>query len=62
MAKDNVRVTRAIVSRRKNEFGEWIVRAYTEAGRRPEADYFTDDKDDANATAAFMEGRPRVQS
>jgi hypothetical protein len=40
---------------------EWIVRAYDQHGRRfPEADYFTDNREDAEATAARMiEGEPK---
>ncbi len=35
--------------------GEYIVRAYDQHGKRwPEADYFTNDKTDAQQTAALM--------
>lgn len=35
--------------------GEYIVRAYDQNGKRwPEADYFTNDKADAESTAAAM--------
>lgn len=48
----------ARVSSRKNEFGEWVVKVYNADGsRRPQADYFTDDRADADATAkAISEG------
>lgn len=40
---------------RKNEFGEYHVRAYDGAGRRfPEADCFESDRDAARGTAAAM--------
>lgn len=48
---------RTAVSKNR-ETGEWIVRAYHADGKRyPEADYFTNDKADAEATAADMERR-----
>jgi hypothetical protein len=48
-------VARATVARRRNEYGEYVVRAYNAAGMRlPDADYYTDCKDDAESTAALM--------
>lgn len=48
-------VARAVISPRRNEWGEWTVRAYDASGRRvPSADYFTDDRGDAEATALAM--------
>ena len=35
---------------------EFVVKAYTPMGRRPEADYFTDDRDDAESTRWAMTG------
>ena len=40
--------------RRCPDTKEYIVKAYTADGRYPAADYYTDDKDDAEATAALM--------
>ncbi len=40
---------------------EWIVRAYNANGKRmPDADYHTDDKADAEATAKVMVNAPTV--
>ena len=39
---------------RSRETREWIVRAYTERGWYPAADYYTDDKKDAEDTARHM--------
>jgi len=48
-------VQTALISSRKNAFGEWVVRAYDQHGERwPEADYFTPDRDDAEQTAITM--------
>jgi hypothetical protein len=48
-------VTRVTVASRRNEWGEFVVRAYDQDGRRyPPADYFTDDRKDAVQTAAVM--------
>ena len=48
-------VSRVTVSARRNEYGEWVVRAYDQGGNRwPEADYFTNDREDADDTAAAM--------
>ena len=33
---------------------EWVVQTYTNEGRYPAADYFTDDKKDAQDTAETM--------
>jgi len=54
------RVARVTVPTRPTVEREWIVRAYDQHGRRfPEADYFTDNREDAEATAARMvEGEP----
>lgn len=35
---------------RKNEWGEYVVKAYKDGKRYPDADYFTDDKTDALET------------
>jgi hypothetical protein len=48
-------VKRAVVAPRRNTWGEWVVRAYDQHGKRwPEADYHTDDKADAEGTAKLM--------
>jgi len=48
-------VAKATVSKRKNEYGEFVVRAYDANGKRlPDADYHTDDKVDAEQTAKAM--------
>lgn len=44
----------ANVSRRKNEYGEWVVRVWEDGIRNPAADYFTTDKQDAEDTARAM--------
>jgi len=50
-------VAQAVVSKRKNAYGEWVVRAYSADGQRMEsADYHTTDKDDAETTAGMMVG------
>ena len=47
-------VARTTISR-KNEFGEYVVRAYDRHGRRlPDADYYACDMADARATAQQM--------
>lgn len=43
---------------RKNDFGEWVVRLWVDGVHQKDADYFTDDKQDAIMTAKFMEQRP----
>lgn len=48
------RITRAVVSIRRNEWGEWVVRAYVGDDRYPAADYYTDDRSDAQQTARAM--------
>lgn len=49
------RVASATVSARPNEWGEWVVRARDQHGRRwPECDYHTTDRDDACETAVRM--------
>jgi hypothetical protein len=41
--------------KKRNAFGEYVVRAYDEDGKRyPPADYYTDDWDDAVSTANLM--------
>jgi len=37
-----------------DDTGEFVVKAYTESGRLPIADYYTDDRDDAEETARAM--------
>lgn len=50
-----MKLSKAVVASRKNEHGEWVVRAYDENGKRyPAADYFTTDRNDAVGTAAAM--------
>lgn len=49
----DIRVASVKVSGRKNEYGEWTVRARDCRGKVV-ATYYTDDKDDAVATAAAM--------
>ena len=39
---------------KNKETGEWVVKAYAGKTRCEQADYFTDDKADAYATAARM--------
>ncbi len=46
------RITRTTLHKDSDEY---VVRAYGRNGRLPEADYFTDDKDDAKRTAKLME-------
>lgn len=49
------KVARVTFNGRKNAHGEYVVRAYDQHGKRfAEADYFTNDKADAEATAAKM--------
>jgi len=50
-------IVKAQVSGRKNAWGEWVVRAWTKAGRYPLADYYTEDKEDAENTAKAMVNR-----
>ena len=47
-------ITKATVATRRNEYGEWVVRAFVDGVRFPEGDYFTEDKQDAHATAKAM--------
>lgn len=48
---------KAVVTKRKNEFGEYVVRFYNPDGtRNRDADYFTNDYDDAVNTAKAMVG------
>jgi hypothetical protein len=49
-------IVKTTIRRRKNEWGEFVVRVFTPTGHRPAADYFTDDWDDARRTAADMVG------
>lgn len=52
---------KASVSRRKNEFGEYVVRFWEADGtRNKNADYFTSDYDDACGTARAMSGDTTV--
>ncbi len=48
-------VARVTVSKRRNEWDEFVVRAYDQDGKRwPEADYFTNDRTDAIQTGDAM--------
>jgi hypothetical protein len=48
-------VSKVTVPKRKNEWGEFVVRAYDQNGRRyPEADYHTNDRQDAIQTGEAM--------
>lgn len=48
-------VTKANVASRKNEYREYVVRAYDQHGKRfQDADYFTNDRTDACNTANAM--------
>lgn len=48
---------KATVPARRNEFGEWVVKFYSQGGKRHEpGDYFTNDQDDALHTAFVMVG------
>ena len=47
-------MNRKTVISRRNEFGEYRVRLYVDGKAVPEADYFTDDKVDAEETAVAM--------
>lgn len=48
-------VTRVTIRRRRDEFREFVIRAYAADGSRlPDCDYFTDDWDDAQSTYAAM--------
>lgn len=43
------------VAKRVSIWGEWVVLAYDQHGKRfPEADYFTTDREDAERTAVEM--------
>ena len=49
---DKQTVSRVVVSSQRNEHGEWVVKAYDQNNKRiPGADYFTNDKNDAEKTA-----------
>lgn len=53
-ASDEV-IARTRVGTRRNQFGEYVVKAYDSNGKRmPDHDYYTNDKADAIATAALM--------
>jgi hypothetical protein len=53
-------LSRVTLRKRRNEWGEYVVRAYDRDGRRyPDGDYFTDDWEDAVNTAEAMR---KVQS
>lgn len=41
--------------KRKSATQEWVVRKYVNGKLDPDADYFTDDKEDALATLAFLQ-------
>lgn len=45
---------------RKSSTQEWVVRAYRNGKKYPEADYYTDDKQDAIDTMALMSKLPEV--
>lgn len=48
-------VARAVVARRRNQWGEFVVKAYDQDGAHyPAADYHTDDLQDAISTADAM--------
>jgi hypothetical protein len=48
-------IARTKISTRRNQFGEYVVKAYDSNGSRmPDHDYYTNDKSDAIATAAMM--------
>ena len=54
-------IARVTFNGRRNAHGEYVVRAYDENGKRlPDADYFTNDKADAKATAQAMM-QPRLE-
>ena len=45
-----------LILRRDSEWQQWIVKVYDRDGKRnPGADYFTDDKQDAIQTMAYMQ-------
>lgn len=48
---DEHKIIRTVIVRKD---GEYIVKAYTAKGRYPDADYYTNDKADAVATADAM--------
>ena len=41
---------------RKNEYGEWVIKAYRDGKRYENADYFAGDKQDAEDTARALTG------
>jgi hypothetical protein len=43
------------LSTRKNEYGEYVIKAWKDGKRYPDADYHTDDKTDAESTLKLME-------
>jgi hypothetical protein len=48
-------VMKVTLRKRRNDCGEYVVRAYDADGKRlPDCDYFTDDVDDAVATYNAM--------
>lgn len=49
----NMKVTTKL--KRNAEFNEWQVMVFVDGKRRSEADYFTNDKDDAKETARRIE-------
>jgi hypothetical protein len=54
-------LSRVTLRKRRNEWGEYVVRAYDRDGRRyPDGDYFTDDWEDAVNTAETMKGSSKV--
>lgn len=44
----------ARLSKRKNEYGEYVIKGYVDGERNENYDYFTDDWEDAVGTAKFL--------
>lgn len=47
-------ITKITLRKRRNEFGEYVIRVWVNGKRHPDADYFTNDWDDASGTYKLM--------
>lgn len=55
LGRESNDVYEARVASRRNKWGEWVVRAFDVKGwRLPDADYYTQNREDAKATACAM--------
>ena len=48
--------------RRRNEWGEFVIRCYVNGRRYPDGDYFTDDWTDAAQTLTYLQEQARCSS